>query len=210
MGRRKGTHKIERICEFCKKLFFVFPYRIKDNCRFCSQECYKKQREGKFIKCKVCQREFYKPPHRIKNNNYCSLKCYWNSLKNRIPWNKGKRCVQIAWNKNKKCFQLSGKNNSNWKGGKTKRPDGYIEIYKPDHPSVIYKKTIFPHAKPNVMEHRLVMEQILGRYLTKNEIVHHKNGIKDDNRPENLELVTRKTHSGSIRCPHCLREFFIQ
>ena len=39
-----------------------------------------------------------------------------------------------------------------------------------------------------ILEHRLVMEQIIGRPLSKSERVHHKNGNRQDNRPENLEL----------------------
>jgi len=82
-----------------------------------------------------------------------------------------------------------GKLAANWKGGK--RPannKGYIYIYSPNHP---YKT-----KEGYIMEHRLVMEKELGRYLLSTEMVHHKNRKKDDNRIENLQLVSsHKEHS---------------
>ena len=75
-----------------------------------------------------------------------------------------------------------GKNNAMWGGGKyyTKKIGGYIKELKRDHPKA--------DSGGYVLQHRLVMEQMIGRLLCEHERVHHKNGKRDDNRPENLEL----------------------
>ena len=72
-------------------------------------------------------------------------------------------------------------------GHKKKRSDGYIYIYFPDHP----KST----KDGFIMEHDLIMECLIGRHLRDNEVVHHKNKIKDDNRKENLQLMTKSEHA---------------
>jgi hypothetical protein len=89
-----------------------------------------------------------------------------------------------------------------WKGGKIKDKFGYILIWMPDHPNA--KMGGYIH------EHRLIMSQFLGRPLDENEFVHHRNGKKDDNRLENLELMTKKVHRGKVICPHCGKEFTIR
>lgn len=67
-------------------------------------------------------------------------------------------------------------------------------------------------TKSFVLEHRYVMAKKINRPLLKNETVHHVNGIKTDNRPENLELWSSSQPYGirvSDKCPHCNGTGFI-
>lgn len=80
-----------------------------------------------------------------------------------------------------------GERNPNWKSGKdgrrtTKR--GYVYIRCVGHPRASRNHNYVP-------EQVLIMERYLGRYLTENELVHHINGIRTDNRIENLQLMPR-------------------
>ena len=80
-----------------------------------------------------------------------------------------------------------GRAHQNFKGGRIKHSCGYTIILQPDHP--------YANNRGYVMEHRLVMEEYLGRYLQEDEIVHHINGRKRDNRIENLTLLSLSEHS---------------
>lgn len=73
-------------------------------------------------------------------------------------------------------------------GHRKKRHDGYISVYCPSHPNAT--------KDGYVMEHILVMEEHIKRHLRPEEVVHHINRIRDDNRIENLQLMTFKEHAG--------------
>lgn len=76
-----------------------------------------------------------------------------------------------------------GASNPNWGGGRTMHvAHGYVKLKTPGHPRA--------DSQGYVREHVLVMEEVIGRFLLPGENVHHRNGVRDDNRPENLELWT--------------------
>lgn len=94
-----------------------------------------------------------------------------------------------------------GKESYAWKGGRIKDKCNYIQIYlHPDNP--FYTMAMHGHY---VLEHRLIMAKHIGRCLLSQEVVHHINGIRDDNRIENLELFPKSSEHTvlSRACQNC-------
>lgn len=138
--------------------------------------------------CNTCNKKFF--GRKDRKRKYCSLPCAWegeernNILKIKAS---GKNNPWFGKKRPQHSKIMAGKNSPFWKGGKSKTGAGHILVKAPkDHPNI--------KSNGYIMEHRLKMEKYLGRYLEPNEIVHHKNEIKSDNRIKNLELVTAKTH----------------
>lgn len=86
-----------------------------------------------------------------------------------------------------------------WKGGRIFK-DGYVQVIA---------SQVDSSKRRYIYEHRVVMEKMLGRPLEPHEQVHHKNGKRADNRPENLELWRTKSQPAGVRdgdyhCPGCV------
>ena len=125
--------------------------------------------------CKKCGKEFFfnECPSTLNRKNR-GIYC-------------SRKCKGFGWDSSKE-------NNNRWNGGKSIHWAGYILIKCKDHPNATFLGY--------VREHRLVMEKYLGRYLLKTEEVHHRNGIKTDNRIENLVLINN--HSKHLKLEHLI------
>jgi len=87
---------------------------------------------------------------------------------------------------------VSGEKNGSWKGGRRIDDNGYVWIRRPDHP--------YAAAHGYVQEHRLVAEQVLGRYLSPEEVVHHEDDNRQNNQPSNLVVYPdNATHMRETR-----------
>lgn len=136
-----------------------------------------------------------KPTEEHKRSLSRSKKEWWDSVK-KDPARLAKVKERMSRNNAKNLLGKKGKDHPGWKGGKyTDSRDGYVLIRDTQHPAA--------RSDGYVLEHRLVMEKVLGRYLIPDEDVNHLNGKKDDNRIENLRLVRHFAHYEEMSCPKC-------
>ena len=115
----------------------------------------------------------------IEKECYCGIK--FETTEAEIKRGGGKYCSENCYHKSR-----CGKRSTNWKGGRKINRDGYIELYKPDHPN----SDIMGYVK----EHVFIMSEFLRRKLEKGEVVHHIDEIRDNNDIDNLELMLRGEH----------------
>lgn len=149
--------------------FFIPKF---SNSKYCSKACYNYCKRARHIEknkkervCEFCNSKFLSFNKAI----FCSAACV-----SRGTINKRKKFITIP-----DCLESSSR--------KLDKTLGYVRIYAPMHKEA--------NTWGYVYEHRIIAEFILNRNLLEEEIVHHKNGKRWDNRPENLEVMNKIDHA---------------
>lgn len=182
-------YKCERRGKIC---YTKYPSKVK---RFCSHKCANEQRwenvpkKVTTVTCEICGKQFTvsRSDARLKNKgvHFCSLSCRDIAMRTGSFAN-CKYCGKPFYSTrnefcSKECVYAYRKDHGEHHPYFEK---GYLVEYKNGY-----------NVKGNAKQHRLIMEKEIGRRLGRDEVVHHKNGIKTDNRIENLQIMTRSEHS---------------
>lgn len=169
-------------------------------CRKCDQPATANKGPATCEGCRVRSTNYVRPvrllvcvcgrKYRTKSGNRLCPSCQHERKKHPCS-DCGEPCDKRA----KRCLKCSapkaGETNPNWKGGRTVNGlTGYVRVKAPDHPRAKHSGGWY------VLEHILIVEERIGRYLLPGENVHHRNGIRDDNRSDNLELWVKSQPAG--------------
>lgn len=162
-----------RACLECGKTFKSY----NPNPKYCSRKCKVESQKDKFDESKML--ELYESgmtQEEVAKELGTTQKVIYKRMK-KLGY---KARPAIKRNQN-------GEFNDNWKGGRVKHSNGYVYVRQKDHPRALKNGGY-------VLEHILVAERYIGRYLKYGEVIHHINGVKDDNRPENLYITNHTEH----------------
>lgn len=169
--------------------------------RFCSQECGNLARKGvrktewAQATCQQCGETFetYAAWARNGRRKYCSALCRGRA--NRGNQNRLGKAHTAESRTKMGANPPTGERSSQWKGGRYVSK-GYVHVLARTLPAET-QAIIAPMVGKNgyILEHRAVAAATAGRALTTDDVVHHVNGEKMDNRPENLAVTPRADHS---------------
>jgi hypothetical protein len=179
-------NQVTIICENCKITFSV-KASMANAYRFCSMEC-RTEAKTKTIKCKNCGIEF--TAYRKNATKYCSINCAMTarnlteqnpSYHRDISGENNPMFGKGQYGEANGMFGRTRENNPAWKGGRKIRKDGYILVAAPEN---------HPYAFDGlyILEHRLIMEKHIGRFLDPDEVVHHVDKNPQNNSIDNLIL----------------------
>lgn len=162
---------VEYDCEWCGKPVRKHrsPATLRGKLpRFCSQACNGASRKGTGSG---------PTPNRTYECVVCGKECHvYRSPSAPVPVTCSIACTGI---------KQTGDGNGSFTGGRHVATNGYVQLLMPTHREA--------DSRGYVYEHRHVMECMLGRALNRGEVVHHKNRIKTDNRPANLQLFASQS-----------------
>lgn len=177
------------------------------------------------LTCNVCNRSFQVWPYRLRENvQYCSRRCKAIAMRGKLPSNRANLVGKVfgeltviaiegtagghtVWRCRCTCGNETTVRNGNLQSGGVRSCGCLLHRSGDLHPNWRRGYTISAGGYKHVLieapeqtnryeaEHRVVMAAVLGRPLTSDEVVHHINRIRTDNRPENLQVLSRQEHA---------------